>query len=174
MANISVDMALGDQDIEVARQLCREWVDWHWKVFPEDGPIEGNPLEPKAFESVIEDLPIIHARPQGAILLARVDGQPAGCVMYHAAQPGVAEIKRLFVNEAGRGHGLGRLLLEEMFEAMIADGYQTVCFSSARFLTHARTLYESVGFHDVPLPDGIPEHLRDFVYFMERPLISAK
>ena len=38
------------------------------------------------------------------------------------------------------------------------------------FLEHARALYESVGFKDIAQPEGLPDYLRDFVYFMERPL----
>lgn len=107
------------------------------------------------------------------MLLAELDGHPAGCVMYHAMEPGVAEIKRLFANESGRGRGLGRLLLEQMFVAMMTDGYQTVRFSSARFLTDARRLYESVGFYDIAQPEGFPDSFRDFAYFMERPLVRS-
>lgn len=172
MSNTSIRMAQDDRDFEVARELCREWLDWHWKAFPDDGPRENNPLDPEAFQSIINDLPQIHARPRGGILLAEINDRPAGCVMYQELEPDVAEIKRLFVNEAGRGHGLGRLLLEQMFEQMIADGYKTVVFSSARFLNHARRLYESVGFRDIPQPEGFPDHLRSFVYFMERPLLE--
>lgn len=171
MPDITVRMATTDDDFDRARGLCHDWLEWHWRHFPEDGPREGNPLDPEAFQHVIDDLPQLHARPKGAILLAEVDDRPAGCVMYHENEPGVAEIKRLFVNDAGRGHRLGQMMLERMFEAMIADGYRTVRFSSARFLTHARTLYERVGFHDIPHPDGLPADLRKFIYFMERPLI---
>jgi GNAT superfamily N-acetyltransferase len=172
VSDTSIRMAHDDRDFEVARALCREWLEWHWKVFPGDGPRENNPLDPEAFQSVIDDLPQIHARPRGGILLAEVNDRPAGCVMYHELEPDVAEVKRLFVNEAGRGHGLGRLLMEQMFEQMIEDGYRTVMFSSAKFLTHARSLYESVGFRDIPHPESFPDHLHSFVYFMERPLLK--
>lgn len=171
MADITIRMAETEQDFRDARALCQQWLDWHWKVCPADGPIEGNPMVPDAFQKAVDDLHLIHARPSGAILLAHLDETPAGCVMYHQSEPQVAEIKRLFVNEGGRGHRLGQLLLERMFTAMIADGYRTVRFSSARFLTHARRLYESAGFQDVPHPDGFPQAHRDFVYFMERPLL---
>jgi GNAT superfamily N-acetyltransferase len=140
MSDTSIRMAHDDRDFEVARTLCREWMDWHWKVFPDDGPRADNPLDPEAFLSVINDLPQIHARPRGGIHLADVNGRPAGCVMYHELEPDVAEIKRLFVNEAGRGHGLGRLLLEQMFEQMIADGYRTVEFSSPPAADFRRTV----------------------------------
>jgi GNAT superfamily N-acetyltransferase len=170
LPEITIKIAETEADFDAARDLCQEWLDWHWRAFPDDGPRVGNPMDVDTFQSVIAELPQIHARPKGAILLAYVNGKPAGCVMYHEHEAEVAEIKRLFVSENGRGQGLGRLLLLGMFDAIIADGYQTVLFSSARFLTHARGLYESVGFHDIPHPDGFPDDLRDFVYFMERPL----
>jgi GNAT superfamily N-acetyltransferase len=86
--------------------------------------------------------------------------------MYDQMEPGVAEVHRLFVTEEGRGNGVGRALLEEMFLQMRLDGYTAVRFSSARFLTHARQLYESLGFVDMPAPEDAPGH----VYFMERSL----
>lgn len=171
MPKITIRLASTDTDFVAAQKLCREWRDWHWQAFPADGPREDNPLDPVTFQAVIDNLREIHARPRGAVLLAEVDGDAVGCVMYHDADATTAEIKRLFVNDGGRGLGLGRQLLDHMFESMIADGYRTVIFSSARFLTHARRLYESAGFQDMPYPDGFPGNLRHFVYFMQRPLV---
>lgn len=93
--------------------------------------------------------------------------------MYAQASPGVAVFNRMFVSEHGRGHGLGRLMMARMFEQMILDGYEKVMFSSAKFLTHARAMYESAGFVDVPHPEGFPDEWRQYVYFMERPLDPA-
>lgn len=170
MADVTIRMAENARDFDIARDLCREWLDWHWKAFPEDGPRVGNVMAPDTFETVIQDLPQIHARPRGAILLAFLEEQPVGCVMYHAYDAHTAEIKRLFVSDAGRGYGIGQLMLERMFVEMSADGFQEVIFSSAKFLTHARRLYESVGFQAIDHPEDFPDHLRSFVYFMRRPL----
>ncbi|MEP2027074.1 MAG: GNAT family N-acetyltransferase [Paracoccaceae bacterium] len=170
MTEISVRLAVNDSDIKDVRALCEEWLDWHWKAYPEDWPIKGNPLEPERFQVILKDLPKLHARPNGAMLIALVDGKPAGSVMYAEAEAGTAEFNRMFVSEGGRGHGLGRLMLERMFEQMISDGYKKVMFSSARFLTHAKAMYESAGFVDMPHPQGFPNEWRSYVYFMERAL----
>ena len=129
-------------------------------------------MDPARMETILQDLPTLHARPLGAILVASLKGRPIGCVMYNDAGAGVAEFNRMFVSEHGRGRGVGRLLLERMFDAMIEDGYRTAMFSSATFLTHARALYEGVGFVDIPHPDGFPRAWRPYVYFMERPLTA--
>lgn len=93
--------------------------------------------------------------------------------MYAEAGPCVAEFNRMFVREEGRGYGLGRLMLERMFEQMVLDGYEKVVFSSANFLTHARAMYESAGFVDMPHPQGFPDEWRKYVYFMQRSLDPA-
>jgi GNAT superfamily N-acetyltransferase len=128
-------------------------------------------MDPDRQKAVADDLPHLHARPTGGILIGSVKGQDVGCVMYNAApQSGTAVFNRMFVNEAGRGHGVGGKMLDAMFKQMVEDGYGKVRFSSATFLTHARKMYEAAGFTSIPQPEGIPEVWRDRVYFMERDL----
>lgn len=129
-------------------------------------------MDPEGFETILERLPTLHEGPRGGIIIGSLDGEPVGCLMYHEAgeQAGVAEFKRMFVSENGRGFGLGRLMLEYMFEQLIAAGYRKVFFSSAAFLTHARAMYEAAGFIGIPNPVGFPDEWRNRVYFMERNL----
>jgi GNAT superfamily N-acetyltransferase len=171
MAEILVQVASRDDDLEATRDLCRQWLDWHWQNYPPDWPRGADhPMDPDGFQAILRDLPDLHKRPKGAILVASVDGAPAGCVMYAEASPGVAEFNRMFVSVAGRGHGLGQRLLDAMFEHMVADGYTSAMFSSATFLTHARAMYEEAGFRPMAHPAGFPDMWRDKVYFMERAL----
>ena len=171
MAEVSIRLAETSEDFENARALCSAWLDWHWKNYPDDWPMgPDHPMDPENFQKVVDELPTHHARPGGGILVAYLSGEPAGCVMYHKATADMAEFKRMFVAENGRGHGLGRQLLDRMFEQMIADGYRKVFFSSASFLTHARAMYEKAGFIPMPHPDGFPDDWRKRVYFMQREL----
>lgn len=179
MNEIRVRLAKDDADISAARQLCQEWFDWHWENYPDDWPTESDPEWPtdiehpmgsKVFQTILKELPERHKRPDGGILIAYLNSVPAGCVMYSKAGPGVAEFHRMFVSVGARGNSLGQKLLEGMFEQMVADGYTSVFFSSAAFLTHARTMYRNAGFVDMAHPDGFPGAWRDRVYFMERSL----
>lgn len=101
-------------------------------------------MDPETFESIVQSRPSLHERPRGGVVIGSVDGQACGCVMYWQPgdQTGVAEFKRMCVSENGRGHGLRRKMLDYMLEQMIADGFQNVSFSSARFLTHAQRMYK--------------------------------
>ena len=172
MAEVSIRMAEDAGDFEVARKLCREWLDWHWRHYPSDWPTGADhPMNPERFEAIVQDLPALHGRPRGGILIGSVNGQAAGCVMYHEAETDVAEFNRMFVRENCRGHGVGRLMLELMLKSLTADGYRKVFFSSATFLTHARAMYEAAGFKSIPHPAGFPDKWRNHVYFMERSLV---
>ncbi len=172
LANVSVGMAQDAADFEVARALCQDWLDWHWRHYPSDWPTgPDHPMDREKFAIIVQNLPSLHERPRGGILIGSVDGQAVGCVMYLEAGPEVAEFKRMFVSEKGRGHGLGGLMLAAMFENLVADGYRKVYFSSATFLTHARAMYEAAGFVSIPHPAGFPEEWLKRVYFMERTLV---
>ncbi|WP_299146366.1 GNAT family N-acetyltransferase [uncultured Tateyamaria sp.] len=167
---ISIKLASNDADLAAARALCLEWLDWHWENYPSDWPVDGNPMERGRFQDILDDLPTLHARPGGGIFLATMGEHPVGCVMYAPETTGTAEFNRMFVSEAGRGQGIGRLLLDAMCDQMGKDGYDKAVFSSAVFLTHAKAMYEAAGFADMPHPSGFPEEWKPYVYFMERPL----
>ena len=62
------------------------------------------------FEEELATLPGEYAPPRGALFLARVDGELAGCCalrpLDNADYPNAAEMKRLYVRKAFRGFGL--------------------------------------------------------------------
>lgn len=166
MPAVTVRRAETDGDFEASRALCHAFVAWQLKTFPELREKILTYFDPETYARTLAALPKLHARPKGAILLADLDGRVVGCVMYLEKEPGVAEVKRLFVDESGRGHGIGRALLTEMLGRMRSDGYTEARLDSAKFLTHAKRLYDSLGFEEIAPPPGSPDH----VYFMKRPL----
>ena len=99
------------------------------------------------YRRLIEDLPRIHARPKGEILMAEHDGQVIGCGMYYPLDlPATCEIKRVFVAPEGRGLGAGRALMMAGIKGARADGYRRMLLDTMVHLTEAIGLYESLGF----------------------------
>jgi GNAT superfamily N-acetyltransferase len=158
MPDITISRAETEAEIDAIRDLCRQWPEWLLETFPENEENIRKRFYSGAYEDTLVALPQIHARPNGAMFLATLDGTPAGCVMYCEQQPRQAEFNRMFVATVARGHGLGERLMDAMLVQMKSDGYETVVFNSARFLEHARRMYERLGFRDIPTPPGRPAH----------------
>jgi GNAT superfamily N-acetyltransferase len=70
-------------------------------------------------------------------------------------EPGVVEIKRMFVAAAARGRGHGRALLAELERRAAASGRPRVRLFTTEVLVEARALYRSAGYRLVgTVPDG--------------------
>ncbi len=106
------------------------------------------------FEEELADLPGEYAPPRGALLLARVDGEVAGCCALRPLDssdyPDAAEMKRLYVRKPFRGFGLGRLLAEATLDAARQAGYTCVLLDTLDDMEAARALYEELGFEEIP------------------------
>ncbi len=106
------------------------------------------------FEQELATLPGDYAMPRGALLLARVDGQIAGCCALRpldtADYPNASEMKRLYVRPAYRRLGLGRQLAAAILDAARVSGYDHVLLDTLDDMEAARTLYEDLGFQEVP------------------------
>ncbi|MEA2879630.1 MAG: hypothetical protein QOF14_4826 [Hyphomicrobiales bacterium] len=114
-----------------------------------------------SFQNVDEELaglPGKYARPGGVVLIARDGADAAGAVAYRMVEPGVAEMKRLYVRPAFRGRDIGRELANELIEYARARGYRTMLLDTLASMSSARALYRDLGFvpvtpyYDNPLP----------------------
>ena len=108
----------------------------------------------QGFETELAALPGLYAEPDGLLLLALVDGAPAGCCalrrLADADDANACEMKRLFVRPAFRGLGLGRQLVEAMLDGARQRDYDCVLLDTLDDMEAARALYEDLGFVEVP------------------------
>jgi putative acetyltransferase len=106
------------------------------------------------FTDELATLPGAYTAPGGALLLARVDGQAAGCVAMRALpeadHPNACEMKRLFVRRAFRRFGLGRLLTQALMDRATAAGHSCMLLDTLDDMEAARGLYTSLGFAEIP------------------------
>jgi len=115
----------------------------------------------QGFEQELARLPGAYASPRGCLLLARIQGLPAGCVALRELKEGVCEMKRLFIRSPYRALGLGRTLTRAIVSHATENGFRTMLLDTLPTMDAALGLYESVGFKrrspyfDSPVPGNI-------------------
>lgn len=106
------------------------------------------------FEAELLSLPGPYMAPHGALRAVRYGGELAGCCAMRSLEsvdyPNAAEMKRLYVPPAFRGHGLGRALAEDILELTRRAGYSCILLDTLSDMEAARGLYEDLGFMEIP------------------------
>jgi len=83
-------------------------------------------------------------------LIAVLDGNPVGLVHYLFHRHGwkienTCYLQDLYTDPAARGHGVGRALIEAVYDAADAAGAPSVYWLTQDFNATARRLYDQVG-----------------------------
>lgn len=88
--------------------------------------------------------------PNGLFIAGRLAGHPVACGALKISEPGVADIKRMWVGDRVRGRGVGRRMLRRLVAEGRALGLRQVRLDTNQALTEAIDLYRSEGFVEVP------------------------
>jgi ribosomal protein S18 acetylase RimI-like enzyme len=143
-----------NEQIETTRQLFGEYEKWL-----------DMDLCFQSFKEEMQNLPGKYSLPDGRLYLANIDGQAVGCIALRKIGDGICEMKRLFLRDAVRGHGLGKTLIEKV----IADARE-IGYTKMRLDTYppkmgkAVSLYESHGFRSI---EPYYDNPHDGVLYME-------
>jgi putative acetyltransferase len=149
------------EDILAAQRLFREYELW----LDMDLCFQG-------FEDELAGLPGKYALPDGRLLLAKLDGELAGCVAMRPLEDGVCEMKRLFVRSGFRGQHIGVTLLERLIADVRLIGYQKMRLDTfPPKMGKAVELYRSHGFREIAPYYHNPH---EGVLFMELDLLTAQ
>lgn len=123
--------------------LCRN-------LFREYAQAIGTDLEYQGFSAELAALPSPYSPPAGALLLAQVEHEVAGCVALRRFDGQTAEMKRLYVRPAFRGLGLGQRLAEAIIHLAREAGYRELRLDTLASMTSAQALYAQLGFVEIP------------------------
>jgi putative acetyltransferase len=108
----------------------------------------------QGFAEELATLPGAYAPPLGALVLATIDGEPAGCCalrpLLESDHGNACEMKRLFVRRPFRGFGVGRQLAEQIVLLAQQAGYDCMLLDTLSEMEAARALYHELGFEEIP------------------------
>lgn len=104
----------------------------------------------QSFDAELASLPGDYAPPEGRLLLAQYDDQPAGCVALHRLEPKICEMKRLYLRPQFRGKGLGRALAERIVAEARQIGYERIRLDTVEpVMKDAVAMYRRLGFREI-------------------------
>jgi putative acetyltransferase len=124
------------------------------EIFVEYAEGLGIDLDFQHFDEELATLPGEYAAPQGALLLAFVDDELAGCGAFRPLPDvdyaNACEMKRLYVRRPFRRFGLGRMLAQALMDHATEAGYSVMLLDTLDDMEAARGLYASLGFETIP------------------------
>lgn len=146
-------------DLAAIREMLHEYAAWI-----------GLDLSFQHFAQEVQGLPGDYEPPSGALLIARVDDEPAGMVALRRKSDARCEMKRLFVRSEARGLGLGRQLAERIIAEARARGYTEIILDTLPMMKDAQRMYERFGFVDIePYYDSPVEGTRFMLLDLRSP-----
>jgi len=154
MADVALHRITDDAGAAVCEQLFAEYVAW---IFERLRAVHGLVI-PEAQQAVVHaefraDYPKLLGD-RGRMVLATVDGAPAGVGALKPLSGPESELKRMYVRPAFRGFGIGRRMVELLVGDARSLGYRSVQLDTMDFMTEAHNLYRSLGFADRPAYRG--------------------
>jgi DNA-binding MarR family transcriptional regulator/N-acetylglutamate synthase-like GNAT family acetyltransferase len=89
-------------------------------------------------------------------VIARIDGQPAGCGVLKTLSPEVGELARMWVDRPHRGLGIATRILAALEQQASELGFTTVRLDTNRALDEAKEMYAGAGYAEIPRYNNNP------------------
>ena len=128
-----------ENEFEQARILFNEYAD-----------ALGVDLSFQDFEKELETMHVQYNKPDGVLLLVYINDNPIACVAVRKSDERTAELKRMYVRSAFRGHRIGVELLKRSVSMAKEIGYKKIRLDTLENMVKAQELYKSHGFYVIP------------------------
>jgi GNAT superfamily N-acetyltransferase len=138
MSNHSIILAATSEDYAQARYLFEAYQSFL-----------GIDLCFQGFAAEIDSLSTMYGPPRGALLLARVEKDPVGCVGLRDLGDNIAEMKRMYVLPLFQGRGIGKAFTTRIIATARLLGYDAIRLDTIPKLERAVDLYRRMGFGEI-------------------------
>jgi putative acetyltransferase len=138
------------EELEVVRKLFqgyRDWVAGHVEESARSGPGIAPGLE--LIDRLTAQLPGVYRPPKGDVILAFKGGVVVACGAVREIEPGVGDMKRIYVRADHRGPGFGPILTGAVLEQAKALGFKKVRVDTTGTMEAAIQFYQDMGFKPI-------------------------
>jgi putative acetyltransferase len=165
-----ISQATTPDELDGIRRLMRDLVTWHQTRHAQYRDLIDKYFDPAAFETELANLPGHFAPPRGRLLIAKIGPQVVGCVALHDLGDGNCEMKRMFVDSAHHGEGIGQALGARIIKEARLIGYRLMRLDTGPLQKEALGLYTRFGFRKVEPYYPQDQDMRSWLIFMEMDL----
>jgi putative acetyltransferase len=132
---MQVRQALFPADTQAVVTLVREYAAWL-----------NIDMSFQNFEQEMAQIGSIYSLPGGLFWVVQAGTQLVGCVGFKHLDTATAEVKRLYVQPAFRGHKLGEQLMQVLTDTARQLGYQRLVLDTVPQTVFAQSIYQRMGF----------------------------
>ena len=147
---------LEDYDIEQAKNLLREYIEWI-----------NIDLSFQHISDELASFPSPYEPPDGAFIVAKDGSQVIGGVGMKRIGTDICEMKRLFVKDEYKAQRIGKRLIEAIIEEARLKGYKRMRLDTLEKMKKAQLLYRQFGFYEI---EKYVENPIEGTVFMEKRL----
>lgn len=164
---VDIRRASRREDFEAVHALVAQLAAW------DIGQMEGMGL-PTAdlvrlyYSETVDDLAAKYGKPNAPAFVGWLEGVPVACAALYDVGGGIAEVHKMFVKPDYRGRGVGRALMESVFDTAQRGGHSLLRLETVTFMVNAIRLYHITGFTYCAPFKTVPDSLRAVTMFMER------
>jgi GNAT superfamily N-acetyltransferase len=157
--NITLRTVNWSDDIETVRRLLKDYRQWladHQGITGSSEPRRSAGLD--RIDQEIAGLPGVYGPPHGEIILAFERKALVACGALRELEPGIGEIKRVYVRADHRGPGFGPRLTNAVIRRARDIGYERVRVDTLPTMVAAIQFYQEMGFTPIPAywPHPVP------------------
>jgi len=157
-------------EIGAVQELCRAYRNVLVERCTEIPEIVETYYSKDAYEELLTSLPEKHKRPDGEIFVGVIDGKIEACGMIHRINATTCEIKRVYVSDAARGHGLAKEVFNVSMKLAKELGYDRMVLDTMIRLHEAIGLYKKLGFTQADPFYELDPRFTDYIRFFGKDL----
>lgn len=171
MSQFDLVQAQTPEQLDHVRDLMRAFIAWSRVAQADRIDLIDLYFDGDAYERSLAKLPGYFAPVEGgSLLVAYAGGEPAGCVAMRDLGGGVCEMKRMYIADAFRGQGLGRILADRIIADAKAAGHERMRLETSIAQPDAIRLYERSGFKRIENYNPTPPEMDRWLLAFERGL----